>query len=155
MDTLPAIHYTGQFSSCTINRSINRWPNPPVRTTYTFMERKCALHLIFIPQRCHSFCSFNGFRQLGWNSGNAAFVCITETHWGICCKRVNTGVRFTVGHWLKAMCFSWSESNCLFLSAGKTQKKHLWCGLRVKAKTQKHNYISPLTGSLKAQSEKC
>ena len=59
---------------------------PPVKITYTYMERKSALHLIFIPPRCHSFCSFNGFRQLGWNSGNAVFVCVTETHWGICCK---------------------------------------------------------------------
>lgn len=32
---------------------------------------KCAVHLIFIPRRCHSFCSFNGFRHLVCHSGNA------------------------------------------------------------------------------------
>lgn len=102
-NTLPDIHYTGQLIPD--QQVYKQVTIPPVKITDTCNESKCALHLMFIPRRCHSFCSFNGFRQLGWNCGNAVFVCVTETHWGICCKRVNTGVRFTVGHRFKLMFF--------------------------------------------------
>lgn len=63
------------------------------------MERS-ALGLIFIPARCHSFCSFNGFRQLDWNSGNAALCGAAQTHWGVCCEPLHTAAQFTADWYL-------------------------------------------------------
>lgn len=79
-----------------------------VKIPCTYTERKCALHLIFIPWRRHSFCSFNGFRQLGWNSGKQ---CLHQKHIGACVGRqVNTRAWFTAASLLKSMCFLWLES---------------------------------------------
>lgn len=105
------------------------------------MERKCALHLIFMPQRCYSFCSFNGFHQLDWNSGNVVFVCVTETQRAICCQRLKTQVWFTVGHWLKSICFFLSgvmiRMTLTLFKLLPGWKEHFWCGLWAKAKKKK------------------
>lgn len=149
-------------SSVQLYKQVNK---PPVKITYTYMERKCALHLIFIPQRCHSFCSFNGFRQLGWNSSNAAFVYVTETHWGICCKLVNTGVWFTGCHYLKSAPFflfsfkgydrSQRGVKQPSLSFGKIQKNTFDVAAEWEQKLKSTIDISPLAGFLKAQSDCC
>lgn len=126
---------------------------PPVRITNSYMERKWALYLIFIPRRCHSFCSFNGFRQLGWNSGKVVFVCVTETHWGICCKRVNTGERFIAQINVVFLCQRFgAESNSLFYWLARLRKTPLMWLLSESKNTKAQLHITAnrlLKGSIR------
>lgn len=119
---------------------------PPVKITCTCMERKPELHLIFIPQMCHTFCSFNGFRQLGWNSQNA--VCGTETRTLL--YAADTDLRFTAGRWLTSICCFfcwrlWSEFNSFVYWLAKTHL--MW--LLTESTTQEKNTSPLLKGSIR------
>lgn len=105
-----AIHYAGRSSPSMINKSINRW----AETTRTFMEWKVWAAFGFKSQRCHSFCSFNGFRHLSCKSGNAVTVCVWNGR--------NTVLASTGGRWrqqcdseqtpLKSACFFCDQTAC-------------------------------------------
>ena len=53
-------------------------PRPRPQQHLAPMERKCALCLIFIPRRCHRFCSFNRFRSKPGPTRGPAVFCVCE-----------------------------------------------------------------------------
>lgn len=77
----------------------------PVHTTH-LCGKKRAAHLIFIPRRCHSLCSFNGFRHLACHAGNAEHGPSVTGRW--------TAVWFMAAAIEVGCVFLKSESKALF-----------------------------------------